>query len=259
MSSTSSSQAGVRGTITLTSGELSITDDLSIQGPDPQKLKLSGNLTDRVFAVSSGVQTSISNLSIVDGRADGDALHIPGAGGGILNLGELSLQRVRMSRNQAVGDADRVVDVGPVFRTAGGAIGGAIANFGKLDVTHSDFFDNQALGADDVDFLPAHPTQFPFGTFPGNSFGGAISNFTSYYGTAQTTVVDSQFTGNDAIAGSRGVGDFAAIAGGGAIGNDSSLTIRGSSFQRNQAVGGDASVSPFHNGHALGGRSAPVR
>ena len=77
--------------------------------------------------------------------------------------------------------------------------------------------------------------------------GAAISNF----GVASIT--DSQFAGNLAQAGSGGIGAFAAIGGGGAILNDAALTVTGSSFRDNQAVGGNNSVSPTHNGHALGG------
>jgi hypothetical protein len=84
-------------------------------------------------------------------------------------------------------------------------------------------------------------------------FGGAISNFTTDYGTASATIHDSRFERNVAEAGDAGEGAFAAIAGGGAIGNDSELTVVDSSFTRNKAIGGDSSTSPFHNGHSLGG------
>jgi hypothetical protein len=66
-------------------------------------------------------------------------------------------------------------------------------------------------------------------------------------------VKDSTFRANLAQAGNSGIGAFAAIGGGGAIVNDNSLTVEGTSFLDNQAVGGSNSLSPTHNGHALGG------
>ena len=247
-------QQSVSGRLTLTTGELEITDHLSIHGPGTHRLKINGNHADRVFAISAETaDVTMADLSIENGLADGDASSVPSAGGGILNLGQLTLQRVAMTNNQAIGDPNRFVNAGPVFRTAGGAVGGAIANFGTLDLRDSNFDRNQAVGADDVDFEPADPSQFPFGIFPGSGFGGAIGSFTTDFGVATATVVDSHFTRNAALAGSRGIGAFAATAGGGAIANDSLLTVTASSFRMNRAVGGDESVSPFHNGHALGG------
>ena len=67
------------------------------------------------------------------------------------------------------------------------------------------------------------------------------------------SIEDSTFTGNLAQAGNGGIGAFAAIGGGGAILNDANLTVDGTSFRDNQAVGGSNSLSPTHNGHALGG------
>ena len=247
--------------ITLTSGELEITEDLEIEGSGSHRLRISGNDQSRVFSIGEGVDVEVSDLAIVDGFADGEAPFVPSSGGGILNLGDLSLRDVRMVGNESIGnpevdisDPSMVLSLGPAFKTAGGAAGGAVANFGTLEVIGSSFRHNQAVAADGIDFVtqPGDPT-FPFGAFPGNSFGGAISNFTTDYGEARVTVTYSQFIGNAAVAGGLGTGDFAAIAGGGAIGNDSVLTVEHSDFVGNQAIGGDEASSPFHNGHALGG------
>jgi ribosomal protein L6P/L9E len=67
---------GLRGTITLTSGELSITDSVTINGPGANELSVSGNDSSRVFEVAAG-QVSISGLTITDGQevaANGSAL-----------------------------------------------------------------------------------------------------------------------------------------------------------------------------------------
>ncbi|MCX6877023.1 MAG: hypothetical protein NTW21_24905 [Verrucomicrobia bacterium] len=59
------------GTITLTSGELVIDKNLSINGPGASNLTLSGNNSSRVFRISGG-NVTISNLTIANGHASGD-------------------------------------------------------------------------------------------------------------------------------------------------------------------------------------------
>src|SRR5262245_12624911 len=70
---------GLTGTIGLTSGQLDITDALTIDGPGASVLAVSGKDTSRVFRIDSGVLVDIDNLTIKHGRADN--------GGGILNAG----------------------------------------------------------------------------------------------------------------------------------------------------------------------------
>lgn len=128
---------GVRGTITLTGGELSIIDDLIIDGPSSGQVRISGNDASRVFGIYNNPGTgeptdvAIDDLTITDGRTDE-------LGGAILHTGgELRLTDVTLSHNQVVGSA------------AGGSHGGAIANLGtKLAVTDSAFQHNLALGED---------------------------------------------------------------------------------------------------------------
>src|SRR6185369_8730758 len=88
---------GLQGTIALTSGQLSITDDLTIDGPGADALAVSGNHQSRIFRVSGGATVSIAGLTITDGMATGD-------GGGILNTGSiLALAGIVLSSNQTVG------------------------------------------------------------------------------------------------------------------------------------------------------------
>ncbi len=228
--------------IIFTSGELTITDDLSIRGPGANRLTISGSDASRVLDIQAGADVTVSGLTITEGRADGNSPAYPSTGGGILNQGRLALEDVAVVGNRAVGDPAAIVAVNAVFNIAGGAVGGGLANFGTLTVTGSTFADNQARGADDTD-----ASSLPFFAFPGNALGGSLANF----GVA--SIDNSQFVGNRALAGSRGIGAFAAIGGGGAILNDATLTVDASAFRENVAVGGDDSVSPSHNGHALGG------
>lgn len=76
----------LRGTIALTSGQLSITGNLTIDGPGSDRLAVSGNYQTRVLSVSGKVTVAIAGLTIKDGRAVG-AHNIGtagGDGGGIL-------------------------------------------------------------------------------------------------------------------------------------------------------------------------------
>lgn len=63
----------VTGTITLTSGELVITNSLAIAGPGATNLAVSGNSARRVFRIGNPVASvTISGLTICNGKsADG--------------------------------------------------------------------------------------------------------------------------------------------------------------------------------------------
>ena len=127
------------GTITLTSGQLSITDDLILDGPGVQRLTISGNDASRVFSVSgSATDVEIRDLTIANGRATDATVAGPSGpvtlGGALLNTGaRVVLFHVTMANNQALGAI---------------AQGGAIANvFGaSLVVTDSTFTGNRAAG-----------------------------------------------------------------------------------------------------------------
>ena len=102
---------GVAGTIMLTSGELSITDSVDLQGPGSSVITISGNNASRVFYVSSSV--TISGLTITGGSAN--------EGGGILNFGTLTVDTSTLSANSA------------------SVQGGGIFNYGTLTVDSKPF------------------------------------------------------------------------------------------------------------------------
>ena len=97
---------GVSGTITLTSGELSIFNDLIIDGPSSGEVTISGNDASRVFFIETDTDVAIDDVTVTDGRAFG-------IGGGIFHTGnELTLTRVNVSGNQVVGTADEAAGGG---------------------------------------------------------------------------------------------------------------------------------------------------
>jgi hypothetical protein len=219
------------GTVALTGGELDITDDLRINGPGADRLTVSGNVS-RVFTVEAGQDVRISGLTIAGGRAGG-------FGGGILNLGALTVSGVVFSDNLSDsggglanmnGGTLTVRDstfVGNVARVSGGGL----INFGAAaEVRDSTFADNSAVsdGGGLANENRATVTVRD-STFTGNvaQFGGGLINFAG----ATATVIDSTFAGNHAGSG----GGLFNLEG-------STATVRGSTFTENTAGGNGGGV-----------------
>src|SRR5262249_53457545 len=55
--------------ITLTGGELMITDSLNIQGPGANKLAVSGNDASRIFHIGAGATVTLAGLTMSHGHA----------------------------------------------------------------------------------------------------------------------------------------------------------------------------------------------
>ncbi|PKB63843.1 MAG: hypothetical protein BZY80_05370, partial [SAR202 cluster bacterium Io17-Chloro-G2] len=103
------------GTITLTSGELPISNNLTINGPGAGSLTIDGNASSRIFSVGSGVTVSITGLTLTNGN---DL-----RGGGIFNFGDLTLTDITVSGNTAISVSLRG--------------GGGIHNSGTLSLSNS--------------------------------------------------------------------------------------------------------------------------
>ena len=186
---------GLHGTITLTSGELQITNDLDIEGPGANKLTISGSNKSRIFDIGpDATDVTIAGLTIADGLADGNAPIIHSVGGGILNQGDLTLNNVVVSHNLAVGATKDKIRINQMDLTGVG-VGGGVANLGTLTVSDSTFTGNQARGANGN----------KEGNFPGLACGGGLANG----GVATATVTDSQFTSNLAQGGNGSISTVA--------------------------------------------------
>lgn len=134
------------GTLTLTSGELLISGDLAINGPQSKKaagLTVSGNNVSRVFNVSFG-SVNIAGLSVTAGSN--------ATGGGIYNGGALTLNDVTVSMNQGANGAGiynsssgtLVVMDSTVSKNTSTGKGGGIYNAGTLTSANSTVSGNQA-------------------------------------------------------------------------------------------------------------------
>src|SRR5437879_4214560 len=84
-------------TITLTTGELLVSDDVTITGPGANQLTVSGNNASRVFNFNGGT-SMLSGLTIMGGNGSP-----PFDGGGIYNTATLSVTSSTISGNDALG------------------------------------------------------------------------------------------------------------------------------------------------------------
>lgn len=222
------------GTIGLTSGQLSITDNLSIDGPVAGRLAVSGNDASRVFQISSGTVVNINNLTVTHGRA-------VGPGGGILNAGSLTVFHVVVSNNMAVGlpgaNLGSVVD----------AFGGGIFNNGTLVVSQTTLIHNQAIGGNGGS-----------DSIGSSGLGGAIMSNGTPSAPASATVSYSTFEGNQAIGGAAGIGASRAGVGGAINSSTGTFTVSHSVFNNNQAVGGLENGIPGGFGAGIGGAISNV-
>src|SRR5262245_48036899 len=112
-------------TIALTGGELELTDSVTVDGPGPNLLTVSGSGGSRVFRVVNGDATAtevvIRDLRIADGLA--------ATGAGIWNLGAtLTLNNVVLTANRAVGTTGAAGSAAGDAGSAGGnGLGGGLA------------------------------------------------------------------------------------------------------------------------------------
>jgi beta-glucanase (GH16 family) len=185
------------GTITLTSGQLAIDRSVTIDASAVPGLVVSGNEASRVFQIAAGRTVAMNDIEIADGRGSPQ-------GGGILNYGTLSLDRVVVRDNvqPAAGPANFELGGGGIYNGAGAT----------LNLTDSAVTDNTSLNQ------PA---------------GGIYGFFNS-----TINVTDSVIQGNlsgDVAGGMRTLGD-ANISGSTIRGNTSSAWHGGGIFATDGTV-----------------------
>jgi len=133
-------------TITLTSGELAITQDVAILGPGAEQLAISGNDASRVINISAAVSVTIEGLTIRDGYATGSS-----QAAGIQNAGDLTLRDCVVADNASSSGAGGYLHSGggsltavrTQFRNNQGSNAGGLSAFqGDLRLTDVTFAHN---------------------------------------------------------------------------------------------------------------------
>lgn len=210
-------QAGLTGTVTLTSGELAVTDSVDIQGPGEAALTVSGNGASRVFYLyddAALLDVTISNLTVTGGSAN--------RGGGIATLDEsLTLDHVTLQGNAAVGDTPGdgggLWASGPSLtlalrhctisgNTAEGEGGGAyVGSLYTPTVLEDSVFQGNQAGGDGgaISFFQPHEAiTIERTTVSGNTAGAAGGGISLYDTDGGTfTLRESTISGNDAATG----------------------------------------------------------
>jgi predicted outer membrane repeat protein len=173
-------------TITLTSGELLITKPLTIAGPGPELLAVSGNHASRAFRVddpagAEQITVTLSNLTIADGQVT-DFEH----GGGLWNDENLTLTNINFSSN-----------------SSGWFGGGMYSEYSSPTLINVTFSGNSATSGGGIKNEYSSPTLIAV-TFSGNLGGWNGGGMHNYESSPRLT--DVTFSNNSA--GSNGGGMY---------------------------------------------------
>ena len=250
--------SGVSGTIALTSGELTITDAVDLQGPGSSVVTVSGNNMSRVFFVSS--TATISGLTITAGNADaGGGIYnsygiltvescllsgnsTSNSGGGIFNTGTLTVDNSTLNNNLSYAGggifnwpgSTATVQNSTLINNSGSQYGGGILNHGSLTVDSSTFSGNFSAYGGGINNEPDCTATVQNSTFSGNqggNFGGGI------YNRGPMIVDSSTFSGNS--------GGYS-----GAISNNGNgvLTVQSSTLNSNSGTHQGGGIDNRENG-----------
>ncbi|HHY58577.1 MAG TPA: CSLREA domain-containing protein [Chloroflexi bacterium] len=127
-------------------GDLDLLTEITLQGVDARTTQIDGARIDRILHISTTAVVTVADLTLANGQAlhgrdSGDETFPPGKGedgGGILNEGSLTLQRVTVRDNHAGNGGGLYVFLPPPSIDPGAAgRGGGIFNSGRLTITQS--------------------------------------------------------------------------------------------------------------------------
>jgi CSLREA domain-containing protein len=168
----------------------------------------------RIFQVASGANVTLSGLVVSSGDATVASTTEISEGGGVLNLGALTITNCVFQSNRADGFTD------PSGKGGGAARGGGISNGGTLSISDSTLAGNSAQGGLAADSAST----------PGQADGGGLAN----QGTV--TISRTTFSTNGAAGGQNIASDTGAQASGGAIVTSGSLTVANCTLASNNAT-----------------------
>jgi hypothetical protein len=201
------------GTVNLRGPLPDLASDIDILGPgaDDFTVRRSTGGDYRIFYVAPGAAVSITGVTVADGVIGLTNTAVPALGGGVLNDGDLTLDRVVVEGNTASSSTT----------TNTTALGGGVANQGTLTLTDSTVRDNLAFAT----------------TTSGSPFlivdGGGLFNGNG----ASLTVQRSAVLANTSLASAPNSGAGGTVfAGGGGIDNRDSLDVSNTTVGENTAI-----------------------
>jgi beta-glucanase (GH16 family) len=203
----------VGGTLTLTSGQLTVDRSVTVDASAAAPVTISAGDASRVVQVNAGTVVAMSDLVLRDGAAAPQ-------GGGILNFGSLSLDRVVVTDNLE-NSGGTAFDLG-----GGGIYNGDGATLNLTDSTVSNNATVAQPGGGVYGFFNS-TINITRSTISGNVAGDVAGGLRSL-GT--TTVLNSTFSGNTSTA----------WHGGAMFLTDGNVTISNSTIVGNNAPGGTA-------------------
>jgi len=250
-------QPGLTGTITLTSGELAILKDLTIAGPGPGLVTVSGNHGSRVFSIGITLHVTISGLMIINGQTPSGQ-----NGGGITNSGTLTLTDSIVTGNSAsVGGG--IQNTGTLTVTNSRVNGnsasgsGGINNDGRLNIAGSTLNSNNAAGGGAVGNSNSGTAVITDSTLGYNQGGGSGGGIRNNGGTA--TIIRSIIIGNSTPGGNAGgiftdgvmsltdstISGNSSEGGGGGILSGGQVAVTRCTFSNNSAGSGGGGIANF--------------
>lgn len=195
------------------SGDLDITDDLTIIGAGPDQTFISADELDRVLdVIAPGITVKITGVSFINGKLPAGLPQEQAGGAGIRNLADLTLSKCGVSSNTLAG-------------AAGQDSGAAIANYGLCKVYYSTLNGNTAENEGGALFNSLEGSLLVYAsTIHHNqaATGGGMSN----YGAA--SLLNMTISNNEAVNAGEG----------GAVVNHGNLIITQSTIAKNTAPQG---------------------
>ncbi|MCA9259994.1 MAG: hypothetical protein KDA61_12370, partial [Planctomycetales bacterium] len=195
---------GASGAIHLSSQLPTISDALTIFGPGADQLAIRGNQTARIFTIDDGdagsrIPVEISGIAITEGS-------VAGAGGGILNREDLTLQAVTVTGNTSTSGGGGIMNHGGLnlinstVSSNTSNVGGGIRNLATGDAIANVI--NSTISGNTATSRAGGGIQNYFGqvllknSTVTDNYGGGIWGFGNL-GYAETRVAASIVAGND--------------------------------------------------------------
>lgn len=228
-------------------GDLDVTDSLTIQGLGVGSTTIDAAAIDRVLDIFAGATVTLKDLTITGGDLTGE-------GGGIRNAGTLTLDNVVISDNISRGDngGGTLANPAPTGGTQNG-LGGGIYNSGTLTISASTITGNTAQGG-------RGGSSSSYGSGGGGGglgAGGGLFNFGGTVNITSSTFDSNAATGGDGNFGGPGyTGPGSAGGGAGGSGGNTGvvgLNGTGGSYGGGGGGGGAASTPTGQGGNGGSG------